>query len=134
MSTQKFLLNLAKPINTGKATKSLFPRLEALLAPTLLFVAFLLPLESIQILQFIYFIRFFKKNNMYLFYPNILSSTWAREPFSLMHRLLKFSTRGLRAGGTTFLYKPRIYLHLMGRTDYLYSTVAGDANKLRVCT
>ena len=47
------LVKSSKPIKTGKATKYLFPRLGVLPVPTLLFVAILLPLESIPTLQFI---------------------------------------------------------------------------------
>ena len=72
---------------------------------------------------------------MYLFCPNRLSYTRARE---LIKETLSaigidskvFSTRNLRAGGATFTAKnlPRSE----APTDYLCSTVAGDSNKLRI--
>ena len=47
------LVKSSKTDQYRKTTKSLFPRLGALLSPTLLFVAILLPLESIPT-QFIF--------------------------------------------------------------------------------
>ena len=70
---------------------------------------------------------------MYLFCPNRLSYTRARE---LIKETLSgidsdvFNTHSLRAGGATFIAKnlPRSE----APTDYLCSTVAGDPNKLRI--
>ena len=108
----EILVKSSKPINTGKATKSLFPSLGALPVPTLFFVATLLPLESFPTPQFIFLGQygFFKRTDIYLLCSNKLSYTRARE---LIKETLSaigidskgFSTHSLRAGGATFIAK-----------------------------
>ena len=117
MTMWRFLLNLAKQINIGKATKYVTSlRQGELLVLMPLLVAFLRALVLREILRLTYFgaVRFTQKSNSYILCPKTLSYSRTRELIKAIGVVAKgFSTHSLRAGGATFIAK-----NLIVRTDY----------------